>query len=181
MKETGIVRRVDDLGRVVIPKEIRRTLRIREGDPLEIFTNMEELVFKKYSPVASIENGVKTVCNEISEITENHCMVTDLDHIVSVSSNKFKEYVGKNISEELANTIRERRSVLNSIAEGGKIIHVCKGDELLAENQIIVPIISGGDCFGSIVVFDKDKENRFSSTDVKLVSLGAGILSKNFQ
>ena len=181
MQDTGIVRRVDELGRVVIPKELRRTLRIREGDPLEIYTNKEELILKKYSPVTSLEEIAKGVCSQLGEITEKSVIITDMDTVVCVSDSKHKEYIGKTISEELLKVISGRRSVMGAKGDGGKIYSLFKGDEINAENQILVPITAMGDCYGSVIMFDEDKTNRFSSQDTKLVSLSAGVIAKNFQ
>ena len=99
MQDTGIVRRIDELGRVVIPKELRKTLRIREGDPLEIYTNKDELVFRKYSPISAINGYAEAVADGISELTEKVCMITDTDVVVYVSGAKGKDVLGKNISE----------------------------------------------------------------------------------
>lgn len=177
MQDTGIVRRIDDLGRVVIPKEIRRTLKIREGDPLEIYTNKEELILKKYSPVASIGGGAKAVADELAAVTEKTCVVTDCDAVICVSGGKMKDYIGKNLSEKFTEAVRGKKSLLISRADGGTVIPLVHGDDLSAENQIIVPVTADGDCYGAVMLFDKDKTARFSSHEVKLAMLGAGILA----
>ena len=181
MQDTGIVRRIDELGRVVIPKELRKTLRIREGDPLEIYTNKDELVFKKYSPISSISFHAEAVADGIEELTEKNCMVTDNDTVIYVSGGKNKDVIGRIISNELENVMRERKSVILSKSDGSNMVSVVKGDQIEMENQIIVPIISGGDCYGSVLIFDKDKFNRFSSADVKFAQLGAAFLSRQFE
>jgi len=178
MHETGMVRRIDELGRVVIPKEMRRTLRIKEGDPLEIYTEKEQLIFKKYSPVSTINTYAEAVADGIEELTEKTCIVTDNDAVIYASKGKMKDTIGKNISKEMENILKERKSVAVSRIDGGTVVPVIDGANLESENQIIVPIISGGDCYGSLVVFDKDKSSRFSSSDVKFVQLGATFLSK---
>lgn len=178
MQETGMVRRIDELGRVVIPKEMRKTLRIREGDPLEIYTDKEQLIFKKYSPISTINTYAEAIADGIEELTEKTCIVTDNDVIVYASRGKLKDTVGKHISTELENILKERKSLAVSRIDGGTIVSVIKDQDLECENQIIVPIISGGDCYGSLIVFDKDKSSRFSSNDVKFVRLGATFLSK---
>lgn len=178
MQETGMVRRIDELGRVVIPKEMRRTLRIREGDPLEIYTDKEQLIFKKYSPVSTINTYAEAVADGIEELTEKVCIVTDNDVVVYVSKGKMKDTIGKKISKDLENILKERKSIAVSRIDGGTILPLIDGVDLESENQIVVPIISGGDCYGSLIVFDKDKSSRFSSNDVKFVRLGATFLSK---
>ena len=85
MQETGIVRRIDELGRVVIPKEMRKTLRIREGDPLEIYTEKDNLVFKKYSPIISITDYAKIVADGIEDLTQKTCIITDTDNVIYIS------------------------------------------------------------------------------------------------
>ena len=95
----GIVRRIDELGRVVIPKEIRKSLRIREGDPIEIYRRDQELVFKKYSPMSQINQMAEAVGNGIKELTEKTCLITDNDTVVYVSNSKNKDLLGKYISD----------------------------------------------------------------------------------
>lgn len=181
MQETGIVRRIDELGRVVIPKEMRKTLRIKEGDPLEIYTDKDKLVLKKYSPISSVTAYAQAVADGIEELTEKVCVVTDNDTLIYTSKGKMKENAGKTVSKEISKILDGRKSVVVSKADGGNIINVVDGDNFGAENQIIVPIVSGGDCFGSIIVFDKNKASRFNSSDVKFVQLGASFLSKQFE
>ncbi len=177
MQERGIVRRIDELGRLVIPKELRKTLRIREGDPLEIYASKDELVLKKYSPMSTLDQSAQAIADGLNTVTEKTCFITDCDTIIYVSDSRYKEATGKNISEEMANVLQDRKSVVLSRSDGGLIVPLTFGNDFDAENQIIVPMISGGDCFGSIVLFDKDKSSRFSSADVKLVQLGSSFLS----
>ena len=181
MQDRGIVRRIDELGRLVIPKELRKTLRIREGDPLEIYASKDELVLKKYSPMCGLDQSAQGVADGLNLVTEKTCFITDCDTIIYVSDLKYKEAMGKNISEQLVNVLQERKSVVLSRSDGGSIVPVTFGNDFDAENQIIVPMISGGDCFGSIVLFDKDKTSRFSSADVKLVQLGSSFLSSQVE
>ncbi len=181
MQDTGIVRRIDELGRVVIPKELRKTLRMREGDPLEIYTNKDELVFKKYSPISAISGYAEAVAEGIEEVIEKPCLITDNDAVI-YATGKNKELVGKIISGELEKAIKNRKSLVLSRGDGGEIVAVVKGEELQAENQIIVPIVTvSGDCYGSILVFDKDKSSRFTNSDVRFAKLGASFLSKQFE
>jgi AbrB family transcriptional regulator (stage V sporulation protein T) len=180
MQDTGIVRRIDELGRVVIPKELRKTLRIREGDPLEIYTNKDELIFKKYSPISAINSYAEAVADGIEEVTEKTCMITDNDTVLYVSG-KNKEVIGKDISSDLEKVLKERKSLVLSRSESGNLVSIIKGEEIIAENQIIVPIVSvSGDCYGSVLVIDNDKNVKFSSTDVRFAKLGASFLSKQF-
>ena len=181
MQNTGIVRRIDELGRVVIPKEIRKTLRIKEGDPLEIYTDKDNLVVKKYSPISSINDFVKIVADGIEELTEKVCVITDNDAILYLSKGKMKDAIGKTISSSIEKVLKERKSVVSSRVDGGTIIPISDGVDFDIENQIIVPIISSGDCYGACILFDNDKSSRFSAEDVKIVQLGAHFLAKQFE
>ena len=178
MQETGIVRRIDELGRVVIPKEMRKTLRIREGDPLEIYTEKDNLVFKKYSPIISITDYAKIVADGIEDLTQKTCIITDTDNVIYISKTKLKDCVGKTISNDVVEVLNNRKSVILSRLDGGAIIPVCKDCLLTIENQIIVPIISNGDCFGAVMLIDEDKSSRFNVSDLKIIQLGAWFLSK---
>ena len=181
MKATGIVRRIDDLGRVVIPKEMRKTLRIKEGDPLEIYTDLDQLVFKKYSPIISIDGYAKMVAEGLTQLIDKPCAVTDTDKIVHISLFKNKDYVDKELSSDYQKAIRDRKSLILNKTDGSKILPLVDGDDIQLENQIFVPIIANGDCYGSICVFDKEKENKFNSSDVKLVQMAAIFVSKQFE
>ncbi len=181
MQEQGIVRRIDELGRLVIPKELRKTLRIREGDPLEIYASKDELVLKKYSPISSLKSISSAVADGLETLTEKTCVITDCDSVVYVSSGKNKDLVGKTISNEISKILKDRRSVVLSRVDGGTIVPIVSGEDKDAENQIIVPMITGGDCYGSVILFDKDKTSRFSSADVKLVQLGSTFLSSQLE
>lgn len=180
MQERGIVRRVDELGRLVIPKELRKTLRIREGDPLEIYASKDELVLKKYSPVVTVATYAQAIADGIQGLTEKPCLITDGDAVIYVSDNRHREMVGRNISEQMEKILKERKSLILNKSDGANLVSVVKGYDLQAENQIIVPMISAGDCFGAIVLFDKDKTSRFTSGDVKLLQLGSSFITAQF-
>ena len=110
MKATGIVRRIDDLGRVVIPKEIRRTMRIREGDPLEIYTSRDgEVIFKKYSLLGGVEDFAADLCETMSRSTGCVCAVTDRDTIIAVAGGGKRELMGKRIAPELEQIMEGRK------------------------------------------------------------------------
>ena len=111
MKATGIVRRIDDLGRVVIPKEIRRTLRIKEGTPLEIFTDREgEIILKKYSPIGELSIFAKEYAESLSQSTGMLSCITDHDQVVAAAGPGSKEFIGKMISHQLEGVINDRES-----------------------------------------------------------------------
>jgi AbrB family transcriptional regulator (stage V sporulation protein T) len=180
MKTTGIVRRIDDLGRLVIPKELRKTLRIKEGDPLEIYASEDVLMLKKYSPIITISSYAQIIADGIQTLTEKPCLITDGDAVIYASANKYKDVIGKTLSNEMEQILRDRKSVILNKSDGAKVITVAENSQIDAENQVIVPMILGGDCYGSIVLFDNDKASRFSSVDVKLLQLGACFLTAQF-
>ena len=109
MKATGIVRRIDDLGRVVIPKEIRRTMRIREGDPLEIFTNRDgEVIFKKYSPMGELSEFAAQICDALHKTTGGIAAVCDRDAVIAVAGGGKRELLDRRISRELEELMSTR-------------------------------------------------------------------------
>ena len=160
MKATGIVRRIDELGRVVIPKEIRRTLRIREGDPLEIYTEREgEVILKKYSMIGDMGRFAKQYADSLGQITGNIILITDRDMIIAVSSGARAEFVGKKISRQLEQLINDRKS---NIASAGDSAYCIISDESeVFESQVIYPIISEGDIAGAVIFLTRDKGIRF--------------------
>lgn len=109
MKATGIVRRMDELGRVVIPKEIRRTLRIREGDPLEIFTDRDELMLKKYSPIATIEKFSESAAKSLAELSGKSAVVCDTDGVLFACGEGKRDFSGKTLSPEIDKLLKERK------------------------------------------------------------------------
>lgn len=142
MKATGIVRRIDELGRVVIPKEIRKTLRIAEGTPLEIYTEKDALVLRKYSPITSLEDDAKDFIGTLGEITERKCLLTDNEKIVCVSSPDLKNCQGAAITEEFSALIREKKSALIN-GDTGSAVAVARGmDKYVSE--VAVPVPFGG-------------------------------------
>lgn len=151
MKSTGIVRRIDELGRVVIPKEIRKTLRIKEGDPLEIFTLEEQLLFKKYSPIANINALAEDIAVSLSSVNECGAIICDLEKIVACKGAGTKELKGKKISLKLEKLIYDRKNYICS-SEDCTPIELASDGGGLYKYQIIMPIISGGDVFGGIIL-----------------------------
>lgn len=180
MKATGIVRRIDELGRVVIPKEIRRTLRIKEGDPLEIYTDRDELLLKKYSPIATLESFSKGVAEALHELCGGLVLICDTDSVICAEGSGKKDVVGLAITEELAAVFSGRRSFISNKSEGGNMVPVVKGfAEYTAE--IIIPIITNGDCIGGVVVVESSEGAKLGANEIKLAQLSAGFMSKQFE
>ena len=157
MKATGIVRRIDELGRVVIPKEIRRTLRIKEGDPLEIFTDRDELMLKKYSPIATLERFSVATVKSLNDLSGKLAVICDTDKI-----------------------LRERRSYLANASEGGDILPLTSSREEGITAQIIVPIVANGDCLGAVAVLTREEGAKLDNNILNLVRLTAEILANQF-
>ncbi|MDD2979354.1 MAG: stage V sporulation T C-terminal domain-containing protein [Hespellia sp.] len=174
MKATGIVRRIDDLGRVVIPKEIRRTLRLREADPLEIFTDKDgEIILKKYSPIGDLGGAAKELMEAIASTTGFLCMVCDQDQIVVASGKKSKDFMEKNISKDLETLIRDRKKVL---AEEKKTFRISEAGD--ATGQIAVPIVSAGDVVGAVILASDEKKESPGAVEERLLETAAAYLGK---
>lgn len=185
MKATGIVRRIDDLGRVVIPKEIRRTLRIREGDPLEIYVDREgEVILKKYSPVGELGDFAKEYCDSLFEAIGHIVMITDRDNVVAVAGASKKEFLNKPIGVAVEKVMEERKAVLINnpgeakhckacVTEGEEDAEVCK-----YTSEVIAPIISEGDAIGAVVICSKQPGVQMGDMEVKLAETAAGFLAK---
>ncbi|MBE5935777.1 MAG: AbrB/MazE/SpoVT family DNA-binding domain-containing protein [Lachnospiraceae bacterium] len=179
MKTTGIVRRIDDLGRVVIPKEIRRRLNIREGDPLEIFTLGEgEVRIKKYSPMGEMEFFAKQYAGALVGELGGIVCITDMDEIIAVEGGNLKNLIGKSISHELEKVALERKIVRANIKDRNFIKIV--DEELEIKNEILCPIISSGDVVGT-VLFMNNKDSEMGDLEEKLVKCAAIFLAKQFE
>ena len=178
MKATGIVRRIDDLGRVVIPKEIRRTMRIREGDPLEIFTSAGgEVIFKKYSPIGELSTFATEYAESLSLATELSVIICDRDHCIAAAGISKRETLEKAVSPELEG-LMESRSGFNALSDN-RNFSALQG----VEKQVLVasPIISSGDVSGAVVLLESDKAGVPNESDVKLIKVAAGFLGKQME
>ena len=174
MKATGIVRRIDDLGRVVIPKEIRRTLRIREGDPLEIYTDNEGgVIFKKYSPVGEMSAYAAQYVEALSKTAGLPFLVCDRDHVVAAAGLSRKEYLERRISPALEELIEGRRTYCMRQGELHPLIPV---EGLDRPAVIALPIISAGDVSGAVVLMMGDSGACPGETEMKLTQTAAAFL-----
>jgi AbrB family transcriptional regulator (stage V sporulation protein T) len=183
MKATGIVRRIDDLGRVVIPKEIRRTMRIREGDPLEIFTDREgEVILKKYSPIGELTEFASSYAETISKTTGHITCITDKDTVIAVSGGSKKDFLEKNLSKELEEII-ENKEVFKSKENEEIAVPVTssEGKERIYNSQIVYPIISEGDGIGSVVILAKDRTKKFTDVESKIAESAANFLGSHLE
>jgi len=182
MKATGIVRRIDDLGRVVIPKEIRRTMRIREGDPLEIYTDREgEVIFKKYSPIGELTDFATQYADTLHKVCELSVIITDRDAVIAAAGVPRREYMDKRISTELE-TIVNNRSIYTYKQNEQKISITGDGRDSHFVS-CAMPIITEGDIIGcviSVVPADTGIHNA-SDIEAKLIQTAANFLSKQLE
>lgn len=183
MKATGIVRRIDELGRVVIPKEIRRTLRIREGDPLEIFTDRDgEVILKKYSPIGELSDFAKEYTESLTQSTGHISVIADKDTIIAVCGAGRKELLDKAISEDLEGIMKRREKII-SHKDTDSRFYCITADE---DNppycaQCIVPIFAEGDVIGSVLLLSRDEKVRMGTMELKVAETAAGFVGKQME
>ncbi|MCH5274637.1 MAG: stage V sporulation protein T [Lachnospiraceae bacterium] len=180
MKATGIVRRIDDLGRIVIPKEIRRTLRIRESDPLEIFTDREgEIILKKYSPIGEMTTFAKQYAESLSQVSGHAALIADRDQFIAVSGG-YKQFLGKSISKHLEEKITERETVI-AIKGDKDFIPITEESTDEYEQEALTPIICEGDVIGAVVLLENDMKTRLGEVEYKLIMSAAGFLGRQME
>ncbi|MDD3403696.1 MAG: stage V sporulation T C-terminal domain-containing protein [Hespellia sp.] len=163
MKATGIVRRIDDLGRIVVPKEIRRTLRIREGDPLEIFTDREgQIVLKKFSPIGELGAIARQYAYSLAQTMKCGVCITDTEQIIAAAGSKKEELQDAYIEPELELLMKERKTVVS-------------------KEQIICPIISQGDVLGAVLFLSGDEKHPLGELEEKMAAAAAGFLASQLE
>lgn len=164
MKATGIVRRIDDLGRIVIPKEIRRTLRIREGDPLEIFTDREgKVILKKYSPIGELGTLAGIYADSLSKTLDCTVCITDTDQVIAAAGNGKKELQEMLLSAELAEVFQQRKTVLTKSSDA-EFVAITK-DRSEYREEIISVILSEGDIAGGVIFLQKNEKKHFGEME----------------
>lgn len=179
MKATGIVRRIDDLGRVVIPKEIRRTMRIREGDPLEIFTDKDgELIFKKYSPIGELTDFASQICDSLRRSTDGIAAVCDRDGIIAVAGGGRKELLDKPISPQLSEIMDNRSTYRHT--SGGSNMPVSSADDKYCLS-VAAPVISEGDIMGCVMFVSPKGSAPCTEVEYKLAQMVAIFLGKQME
>lgn len=177
MKATGIVRRIDDLGRVVIPKEIRRTLRIREGDPLEIFTDRDgEVILKKYSPISELGQFAKEYADTLYETLGTPALISDRDEMIAVSGLSKKDYLNRQLSPDLDEIITGRKIVTEKLE---KAIEWVPGQVEQVKSYCIAPIIAAGDTIGAVYLLSK--VHFIGETEQKAAETAAHFLAKQME
>ena len=178
MKATGIVRRIDDLGRVVIPKEIRRTMRIREGDPLEIYTSNDgEVIFKKYSAIGEMSENAGQVADIMHKLAGCPVVVFDRDHVVATSGVTKKEFSERRVSPELEELMEGRRQFFAEDAE--RKFYAVEGVEQSA--LACMPILSAGDVTGAVTFLSNGNKQTVSELQKSLVNAAAQFLGRQME
>ena len=183
MKATGVVRRIDDLGRVVIPKEIRKTLRIKEGEPLEIFTDREgQVILKKYSPIGELSEFATEYAETLAKTTGHIACITDKDTVIAVSGGSKKEFLEQGISKDLERIIDDKE-IYTSKENNDKSIPITQTDsmERIRNAQVIYPIISDGDAIGTVILLSKDEKTKMSDVEKKVVQSAASFLGAQME
>ena len=179
MKATGIVRRIDDLGRVVIPKEIRRTMRIREGDPLEIYTDNDgEVIFKKYSPIGELAAFASQYADVLLKGTDLPVIICDRDICVAAAGIPRKEVLERRITSQVEELMTQRHSHVTSAGDG-KHVTVLEGVEKPA--SIIIPILTSGDVAGAVCLLAPENGAVPTEADVKLAQVAAAFLGRQME
>ncbi len=179
MKATGIVRRIDDLGRVVIPKEIRRTLRIREGDPLEIYTEKDgEVIFKKYSPMGDLTDFASQICDSIGKNTGHIAVVCDRDSIIAVAGAPRRDLLEKRSSQELEHLMEARK--IYRWQSGDSHLPITDGLERYHVG-VAAPILSEGDLMGCVALLLEQTDEPLSEAEQKLTQTVAGFLGRQME
>ena len=183
MKATGVVRRIDDLGRIVIPKEIRKTLRIKEGDPLEIFTDREgQVILKKYSPIGELSEFATEYAETLAKTTGHIACITDKDTVIAVSGTSKKEFLEQEVSHDLEKVMDDKEAYISK-DNNDVSIPVIKNEQTSRRNnsQVVYPIISDGDVIGSVVLLSKDKSTKMTDVEKKVVQSAASFLGSQME
>ena len=181
MKATGIVRRIDDLGRVVIPKEIRRTLRLREGTPLEIFTDREgEIILKKYSPMMELNAFAGQYADAMAQSTGLMVCITDRDQVIAAAGGAKKEMYQKPISKQLEHVIQERVNILAG-KDDRAYTPVAAEDVEGVTAQVVAPIICEGDAIGAVILMSREPRMKFGDGELRLAATAAGFLGRQME
>ena len=179
MKATGIVRRIDDLGRVVIPKEIRRTMRIREGDPLEIFTDTDgEVVFKKYSPVGEMAPFAAQYADVLSRACGMTVLICDRDHVVTAAGTHKKQFFERRLSTDMEAAMEARQTV---VAQPGDTHRLHPVEEVALTAAIMAPILASGDIIGAVCFIQPESGAMPPEGDVRLAQVAAAFLGKQME
>lgn len=179
MKATGIIRKIDELGRVVIPKEIRRSISLREGDNLEILVENDFILLKKYQPMGKLNYLARTYAKTLSDMTGFSVCISNTEKIIAVSGAKKEKYEEENISKNVLEVMKER-IIWSTMDESIiPILHSEKYSEHLA--QVIAPIICNAEVVGTVILFSEEKRKKITDLEFKLVQLTANYLGSQLE
>jgi len=172
MKNTGIIRRIDELGRIVIPKEIRKTLRIKDGESLEIYLKNTNIILKKYSMFEGLNEFYKIFAASIYEELNTNILIVDRDTVVAAAGDMKRNYLDKNISDDLDAMIQTRKNVVEK--ERREVFLVTGIKENVS--YIVSPIIVNGDAIGAVIMLSNTR--LLDENDVKTMNIASKFLSK---
>jgi AbrB family transcriptional regulator (stage V sporulation protein T) len=183
LKATGVVRRIDDLGRIVIPKEIRRTLRIREGDPLEIFTDKDgEIILKKYSPIGELSEFASQYAETLAKTTGHIACISDKDTIIAVAGASKKEYLEKSISTEIEKIMEDKTAWAAKSADEKHVpVLLTDNESNKYSSQVIYPILAEGDTIGTVMLLSTQPNTKMTEVEMKVLQSAAGFLGKQME
>ncbi len=180
MKATGIVRRIDDLGRIVIPKEIRRTLHIRESDPLEIYTDRDgQVILKKYSPIGEMITFAKQYVESLAQVSGHAALIADRDQFIAAAGG-YKQLINKAVGRQLDDIIHYRVTVMASSGDRN-FISVCDEGNEDYQHEAIAPILCEGDIIGSVVLLQNDNKGRMGEVEQKLLQSAVTFLGRQME
>lgn len=181
MKATGIVRRIDDLGRIVIPKEIRRTLRIKESDPLEIFTEKDgSIILKKYSPIGDIAEIAKPYVESLAQVSGHVALIADRDQIIAAAGTGSKGFIGQRLSQEILDRLNARETIC-AAGTDEKYAPVTEQEAACYAHQVVIPILAHGDLMGAVILLSKEDKNPMDEVEMKLAQSAAAFLGKQIE
>ena len=183
MKATGGVRRVDDLGSIGIPEEIRKGVRINEGDPLEVFTDREgQVILKKYSPIGELSEFAAGYAETLSKTTGHIACITDKDTVIAVSGGSKKEFLEQDISQELEQ-LMEDKEIYTSKENSDVAMPITKNDnkERKYNAQVVYPIISNGDTIGTVILMSKEANQKMDEVEKKVAQSAATFLGTQME
>lgn len=172
MKATGIIRRIDDLGRIVIPKEIRKNLRIKEGDNLEIFVDNEEIILKKYSMMNKINDLASELTDAIYTFMKHSIFITDTDSIVAGSGPLKKKYINKNISDFVVQSIKRRDKMIENHFKELKLID----EDTITCSYVMSTILVNGEATGMILIISEDE--KLGESEMQMASIVSSFMTK---
>ena len=172
MKTTGVVRRIDELGRIVIPKEIRKNLRIKEGDNLEIFVDNEEIILKKYSMMNKINDLASELTDAIYTFMKHSIFITDTDSIVAGSGPLKKKYINKNISDFIVESIKRRDKMIENHFKELKLVD----EDTITCSYVMSTILVNGEATGMILIISEDE--KLGESEMQMASIVSSFMTK---